>query len=54
MNNETCFVCVQFGSWAYNGFALNLVQQEGVAGMDTSEYLVNGEWTLDCMLHMRV
>jgi hypothetical protein len=38
---------VQFGSWAYNGNAIDLIAQEGVEGMDISEYLINGEWTLD-------
>lgn len=44
---------LKFGSWSYHGFALDL-QPESELGMDTSEYLENGEWDLLCEQRFKI
>ena len=41
-DEQRCFF--KFGSWTYDGTKLDL--KPDAAGMDMSEYLVNGEWNL--------
>lgn len=43
-DDQSCYL--KFGSWTYHGFALDLQPENSERGMDTSEYLANGEWLL--------